>query len=147
MAAPEGIFRHVAPIPYSPLPIPSSHTGGSASTTGTPGGGVKWKVSTGMGALGNSPVKVKRVRAPSASSISMPVIAPFASHGESEPSDALLLALGLAGKRELAVERGPDGEVVQFFFQFRVAQQKTQRGAQIVELAAGMRCTCGSPRE
>src|SRR5215472_9001424 len=53
-----------------------AHTGGRASITGIPAGGVNWKAPGGAGALGTSPVKVKPVMAPSISSISMAVMAP-----------------------------------------------------------------------
>ena len=44
--------------------------------TGMPAGGVKRKVEGGIATLGCSPVKVKRVMAPSVSWISIPVMMP-----------------------------------------------------------------------
>ena len=55
-------------------------------------------------------------------------------HGKREPRDALLLPFGLAGERERPFGRRRQRQVAQLLFQFRVAEQKAQGRAQIVQL-------------
>ena len=67
----------------------------------------------------------------------MAVMVPSAVTVSVRRLDAILLALGLAGEREVAVGGGSEAEVVDFFFELGVAEEKAQRRAQVVELLGG----------
>ena len=73
--------------------------------------------------------------APSVSSISIAVIAPSAVTVRVEAPDAFLLAVGNAGEGEHGRwARASRARLVDLFFKLGVAEEKAQRGAQIVEL-------------
>ena len=108
--------------------------GARASTTGTPGGGVKRKVAGGMGALGCSPVKVKRVTAPSVSWISIAVMVPSAVTVRVRRWTRFSWPWGTPARVKLPLAAGDHGEVVDFFFELGVAEEEAERRTEIVEL-------------
>ena len=104
---------------------------------GMPGGGVKWNWAGGMEGLSASPGEGETGECAVGFFNLNRCNCSIRRDGKGEPGYALLLTFGLAGEGELAAGRGGEAEVEEFFFKLGVAKEKAERGAQVVEVAAG----------